>query len=293
MSDLYCTQPVIDAHVERLLGSEIHDLLAGNKAQEISVNANGRIFVDDGQGPMFAVEGQLTPGAIETAVRMLAAVNGIWLAPDAPFLNTVLACGARFSAALPPVADGSQFSIRTHVRIQRPLTAWMTDRQAEWLKTQIAARKNIIVAGATNAGKTSMVNAMLNEVPDHERLVIIEDAAELQINKPNFIRRLADRDNREADMKRQVFEALRQRPDRIIVSEVRGAEARDMIEAMLTGHSGCFSTVHANSAAQTVSRLARLAECGEQTVREALHTILFLKREEDGRRHLAGVEELQ
>jgi len=287
---IYCPHPVIDAHIERLLGAEVHALLTGAKAQEISVNADGRIFIDDGRASMFLVDGRIEPGAIETAVRMLAAIYGIWLDADAPFLNTVLSCGARFSAALPPIADGPHFSIRTHVRIMRPLTAFMSDDQAAWLKEQIAARKNMIAAGGTNTGKTTLINAIVNEVPDHERLVVIEDATELQIHKPNVIRRLA---NSKADMKKQVFETLRQRPDRIIVSEVRGPEAWDMLDAMRTGHSGCLSTVHANSAAQAITRLAGLANCGQDIVREAIHTVLFLKREKDGHRHLAGVEELQ
>src|SRR6516225_11414912 len=94
---IYCPHPVIDAHIERLLGAEVHALLTGAKAQEISVNADGRIFIDDGRASMFLVDGRIEPGAIETAVRMLAAIYGIWLDADAPFLNTVLSCGARFS----------------------------------------------------------------------------------------------------------------------------------------------------------------------------------------------------
>jgi type IV secretion system protein TrbB len=288
--NLYCTHPIIDQHVGRLLGPMVAELLAGSKAQEISVNADGRIFLDDGQGPMYLIDGHVSPGAIETAVRMLAAANGIWLDAEAPFLNTVLNCCARFSAALPPVADGPQFSIRTHVRIFRPLTVFMTEEQAAWLKQHIAARKNIIVAGGTNTGKTTLLNAIIIEIPTEERLAIIEDAAELQIAPDrHFIRRLA---NSKADMKKHVFEILRQRPDRIIVSEVRGAEAYDMLDAMRTGHSGCLSTVHANSAAQALTRLAGLAGCSQEIVREAVNTILFLERDENGRRQLTQIEEL-
>jgi type IV secretion system protein VirB11 len=222
---------------------------------------------------------------------MIAAVNGIWLDADAPFLNTVLLCGARFSAALPPIADGAQFSIRTHIRILRALTAFMDERQAVWVKNQMSRRRNIIVAGGTNTGKTTLVNALINEgIPDYnERIAVIEDAAELQIDeRRNFIRRLA---NSKADMKRHVFEILRTRPDRIIVSEVRGPEAFDMVDAMRTGHSGCLSTVHANSAAQAITRIAGLAGVSREIVHEGIQTVLFLERRNDGQRRLAGIEE--
>ncbi len=289
--NLYTNNLPIDRYVERLLGHDVARLLQDGKTQEISVNADGRIHVDDGHGPMFLVDGIVKPAAIETAVRMLAAVNNVWIDPDAPFLNCVLLCGARFSAALPPVADGPQFSIRTHIRILRPLTAFMDDSQAAWIKEQVHKRKNMIAAGGTNTGKTTMLNSIILEIPDTERLAVIEDAAELQIDgRRNLIRRLA---SSKADMKRHVFEILRARPDRIIVSEVRGPEAYDMIDAMRTGHSGCLSTVHANSAVQAISRLAGLAGCTQDIIREAIHTVLFLERDDDGRRRLTQIEELQ
>jgi Flp pilus assembly CpaF family ATPase len=292
LRNLYSNIPIIEQHVDRLLGTEIHALLTNAVAQEISVNPDGRIWMDDGNSlEMLPVEGYVEPGAIETALRLIAAVTGVWIDLAAPFVNTTLVCGARISGALPPVSkDGPQLSIRTHVRILRPLTAFMTEEQAQWLKLQIAERKNIIVAGGTNTGKTTLVNSMVNVIPDRERLVIIEDAAELQIDKPNIIRRLA---TEKADMKRHVRETLRQRPDRIIVSEVRGAEAWDMLDAMRTGHSGCMSTVHANSAAQALTRLAGLAGCDLQMVREAIQLVLFLERGKDGRRYLAGSEQLE
>lgn len=287
--NLYVQDQLIDAHVNRLLGPAVAAQLAGGVAQEISVNGDGRIWIDDGGAEMFQIEGKLAPGAIETAVRMVASVNRIWLNADAPFVNTVLSCGARFSAALPPVADGPQLSIRTHARIIRALTDFMTEDQAEEVRSWIAARKNMIIAGGTSSGKTTLLNAIVNCVPDHERLVIVEDAAELQIHKPNVVRRLA---TEEAPLREHVKQALRARPDRIIVGETRGPECFDMLDAMRTGHSGCLSTVHANSAAQALSRLQTLAGCDASMVREAVNVVLFLHRGSDGRRHLAGVEHI-
>jgi Flp pilus assembly CpaF family ATPase len=147
------------------------------------------------------------------------------------------------------------------------------------------------VAGGTNTGKPTLLNAIIKHIPPHERLTVIEDAAELQLPPGrNVIRRQA---NAKADMKRHLVEILRQRPDRIIVSEVRGPEAYDMIDAMRTGHSGCLSTVHANSAAQALSRLQGLAGCSRAIIREAVNTVLFVQRDQDGRRWLSQVEELK
>src|ERR1700728_1705104 len=254
---LFCKLKAVDAACRRLLGEHLTRLLS-EPIQELSGNfQDGRMrwFVDDGVGSMREVSANVTPRAIEAMVRLLATVNGVALDFRAPFLNCVLACGARFSAALSPVADGVQVSFRTHVRILRSLLAFMAEERAAWLKAQIVARKNILVAGGTNTGKTTLLNSMIADIPIHERLAVIEDAAELPVRAGNVIRRIAtDR----ADLKRHVKEILRMRPDRIIIGEVRGPESWDMIDAMRTGHSGGLSTIHANSAEQALTRLAGL-----------------------------------
>ena len=114
----------------------------------------------------------------------------------------------------------------------------------------------------SNTGKTTLVNALLNLIPLSERLLIIEDAGEIQARAGNVVRRFATNG---ADLKRHVFESLRDRPDRIIIGEVRGSEARDMLEAAATGHAGGLSTIHANSCDEALTRLARLA------MRSAIH----------------------
>jgi Flp pilus assembly CpaF family ATPase len=290
--NLYSTNPTIDGHVDRLLGPKIARLLREGKVQEISVNADGRIRIDDGGPWEYLVDAESIPPAFaETAIRMIASVNNIWIDPDAPFVDTVLACGARFSASQPPIADGVQFTIRTHARIFRPLTAFMTAEQANWTRQQITQRKNIIAAGGTNTGKTTLLNSMIAEISDHERLGIIEDVTELQIPEGrNAIRRLT---SSKVTMKQHVRAMLRQRPDRIIVSEVRGEEAFDMVQAMLTGHSGCLSTVHANSAEEALDKIADYANYPLNRVRTAINTVLHLRREEDGSRGLGSIWESQ
>jgi type IV secretion system protein TrbB len=289
---LYVPQPVINQHIHRLLGETMARLLREGQVQEISVNADGKIRIDDGAPWEYLVDAAPIPAAFaETAIRLIAAVNNIWIDPDAPFVDTVLACGARFSASQPPIADGVQFTIRTHARICRPLTAFMTPEQADWTRQQIAQRKNIIVAGGTNTGKTTLVNSMIAEIPECERLGVIEDVTELQIPAGrNVIRRLT---SPKVTMKQHVRAMLRQRPDRIIVSEVRGEEAFDMVQAMLTGHSGCLSTVHANSAEEALTKIADYASYPLNRVQMAINTVLHLRREADGSRKLSTIWESQ
>jgi len=291
VTPLFCQPPAIETACCRLLGEHLTRLLS-EPIQELSGNfQDGRMrwFVDDGAGPMREVAANVSPRAIEAIVRLLATVNGVPLDSQAPFLNCVLACGARFSAALSPVANGVQVSFRTHFRILRSLLAFMAEERAAWLKRQILARKNILVAGGTNTGKTTLLNSMIAEIPIQERLAVIEDAAELQVREGNVIRRTAtDR----ADMKRHVKEILRMRPDRIIIGEVRGPESWDMIDAMRTGHSGGLSTIHANSAEQALSRLAGLARCTEDVIREGINMVLFIQRSSNGRRQVTEVKEV-
>jgi Flp pilus assembly CpaF family ATPase len=288
--NLYCTDPIIDHHVERLLGKTVAALLREGKVQEISVNGDGRIRIDDGAPWEYLVDAEPIPAAfVETAIRMIAAVNNIWIDPEAPFVDTALACGARFSAAQPPISDGVQYSIRTHARIFRALTAFMNSEQADWTRRLINDRKNIIVAGGTNTGKTTLLNSMIAEISERERLGIIEDVTELQIPEGrNAIRRLT---SAKVTMKQHVRAMLRQRPDRIIVSEVRGEEAFDMVQAMLTGQSGCLSTVHANSAEEALNKISDYANYPLNRVCMAINTVLHLRREDDGSRRLSTIWE--
>jgi type IV secretion system protein VirB11 len=291
---LYCANPVINTEVERLLGPTVAEFLRDRRVQEISANHEsveaGVVFVDYGDGPMHATGIVIRPGAIKAVTRMLATVNGKSLDPLAPFLTCVLACGARIHAVLPPATDGPSMSIRTHQRVIRALTDFATAEQVHFLKAAILAGKNIIVSGATNSGKTTLLNALIALIPVAERLAVVEDEPELQVRKGNVIRRHA---TSHADMKRHVFEVLCDRPDRIIVGEVRGPEAFDMLDAFRTGHSGGFATVHASSAAEALERLADLAKCGERLVRQAIDIVLFIQRMPDGHRAVTQIKEIE
>ena len=278
---------------------EIEKLLAG-EPQEVSANydrATGRcpLFMDTGSGPMQRAGVALDARRVEAAIRFLAAANGKAIDPNAPFLNLVLPNGARFSACLPPVSDGPTFSIRLHWRAVRPLAEFI---EAPWqldvIDAAIRRRDNIAAIGGTSAGKTTLLNALIARVlelfPD-ERLGIIEDEPELRIDANNAIRRIA---RGAADMRRHVREMLRMRPDRIIVGEVRGGEALDLLKACNTGHSGGFTTIHANSARAALLRLESLTEeagvpANPRLIAESVNLLIFISRRPDGARRIAEI----
>jgi type IV secretion system protein TrbB len=291
---MFCADAALDAAVRRILGPAVTGQLGNPAIQELSANYDPaaqacRLFVDDGGGPMRALEVALQPAAIIAATRILATLDGQSLRPDAAFLNCVLANGFRYHGAYGAVTDGPSFSIRAHARLLRPLADFMTAAQARYIQNAILSRKTVLIAGATNSGKTTMVNALINLIPLPERLLILEDAGEIQPRPGNVVRRFATRG---ADLKRHVFESLRDRPDRIIVGEVRGPEARDMLEAAATGHAGGLSTIHANSCGEALTRLARLAQCDQQFIGEAIDLVVFIERMPDGRRVVTEIKEI-
>ena len=292
--DDVCADAALDAVLRRIYGPAVVAQLDDPATQELSANydsanATCRLFVDDGGGPMRPLEAVLLPAAIIAGTRILATLDGQSLQPAAAFLNCVLANGFRYHAALPPVTDGPSFSVRAHARMVRRLADFMTETQADYIQNAIQRGWTMLIAGGSNTGKTTLVNALLNLIPLSERLLIIEDAGEIQARAGNVVRRFATNG---ADLKRHVFESLRDRPDRIIIGEVRGSEARDMLEAAATGHAGGFSTIHANSCDEALTRLARLAQCDQQFIREAIDVVVFIERMPDGRRAVTEIKEV-
>jgi P-type conjugative transfer ATPase TrbB len=241
---------------------------------------------------MRALGAALPAQQAEAGIRLLAASAGKAIERDAPFVNLILPNGARFSAGLPPASDGPTFSIRLHWRAVRPLEDFIA---APWqlpvIDDAIRRRFNIVTIGATGAGKTTLLNALiahLLKASPEERLGIIEDEPELQISANNAIRRLA---RGRADLRRHVREMLRMRPDRIIVGEVRGAEALDLLKAFNTGHSGGFTTIHANNARAALLRLESLIEeagvpPSQRLIAESVDLLIFISRRPDGARRI-------
>ncbi len=228
-----------------------------------------------------------------------------------PIVEARLKDGSRVSAVLPPIAlNGPILTIRKFP--EKPLTinelinmGSLTHEAAGLLEKLVKAKYNIFVCGGTGSGKTTFLNALSNFIPGHERIVTIEDSAELQITSVNNVVRLETRNPNtegkgEITIRELIKTSLRMRPDRIIVGEVRGAEALDMLQAMNTGHDGSLSTGHANSAVDMLSRLETMVLCASampleairQQIASAIDIIIYLGRMRDMTRKVLEISEV-
>jgi pilus assembly protein CpaF len=207
------------------------------------------------------------------ALRGIAQYAGRALDPERPILEARLPDGSRIEAVLPPAApDGPIVSIRRFSRSSLTIddlitTGSLTRRGAELLATLVRGRQNLLVSGGTGSGKTSLLNVAASFIPVDQRVVVIEDARELCLPHEHVVQleaRPADARGRGAVSVRQLFAAsLRLRPDRIVVGEIRGPEALDLVQAMTSGHGGCLSTIHATSPRDALGRLETLALMNE------------------------------
>ncbi len=222
-----------------------------------------------------------------------------------------LADGSRVNVVIPPLAlDGPTVSIR-RFGAQRPDAEELVARgtlsgaQCERLATAVRERRSILVSGGTGSGKTTLLNALSSFIDPAERVVTIEDAAELRLQQPHVVRlesRPAGVEGRgEVTVRDLLRNALRMRPDRIVIGEVRGPEALDLLTALNTGHDGALSTVHANSPADALNRLQTLALMAGlglphaavvEQVRRGIQMVVQMERREDGSRRVSAVEEV-
>ncbi len=230
---------------------------------------------------------------------------------SSPMVDARLADGSRVNAIIPPLAlDGPVLSIRRFGR--DPITAHnmienrtLTDPMLEVLSSMVKGRMNILISGGTGAGKTTLLNVLSGFIPQYERVVTIEDAAELQLKQEHIVRletRPPNIEGKGAVRQRQlVINSLRMRPDRIIVGEVRGEEAFDMLQAMNTGHEGSLTTVHANSSRDALARLESMFSMANlniperairQQISSAIHIVVQIARLPDGTRKVISISEL-
>jgi len=241
----------------------IQHLILDPDISEIMVNGPEQIFIEKA-GYLQAVPGvKLTPESLIVAVKNIARRLGDDISEAKPILDSRLPDGSRVAAVIPPCSIyGVALTIRkfsSHRFRMKELVeiGTMTAKLAEQLAECVLQRKNILVCGGTSSGKTTVANALTDFIPNDERIVLIEDTAEIQIQKDNVLRFEARREQNglPAVTIRDLLRAtLRHRPDRIILGEIRGGEAFDLLQLLNTGHSGTISTVHANSAAQGISR---------------------------------------
>ena len=287
------------AMLRTAFGAEIGAALADPHVIEVMVNPDGRLRLDRLGAGRCDTGASLEPAQVERIIRLVAShvrteVNGSApiVSAELPPLGEGLA-GERFEGLLPPVSSGPCFSIRKPAARIYTLADYVNDGimdalVARALSLAVVERRNILVAGGTSSGKTTLANALLAELaPRDERVILIEDTRELQCAAPDTVA-LRTRPG-VASMADLVRSTLRLRPDRIIVGEVRGPEALDMLKAWNTGHPGGIATVHANSAASALYRLEQLIQEAVVTVprrliAEAIDLIVFISGRGTARR---------
>lgn len=244
-------------------------------------------------------------------IQKIASGVGRRIDESSPMVDARLADGSRVNAIIPPLAlDGPVLSIRKFAADPLKVADLehfrsLTPAMSEFIRAAVQARTNIIISGGTGSGKTTLLNVVSGFIPADERIITIEDSAELQLQQPHIVRLETRPPNIEGKgeirQRQLVRNALRMRPDRIIVGEVRGDEALDMLQAMNTGHDGSLSTIHANSARDALTRLEHMvgmsgvpipAEVVRQQIAAAIHLVIQTERLPDGRRVVSSIQEL-
>ena len=301
---------VVDSIASELRGAgPLQELLQLPGVTDVLVNAPDQVFIDRGGGLEHVEVRFRDEGAVRALAQRLAAAAGRRLDDSSPYVDARLRDGVRFHAVLAPIStDGTCLSLRI------PRSSGFTIDElhaigtcdavgAQWLRALVASRMSFVVSGGTGCGKTTLLSSLLSLVPPDQRLVLVEDSGELAPRHPHVVRLEARPPNLEGaglvSVRDLVRQALRMRPDRLVVGEVRGAEVVDLLAALNTGHEGGCGTVHANSAHDVPARLEALA-LAAGLGREALHAqvaagldvVVHLQRSHDGGRRLSTIAEL-
>ncbi|MDP9338255.1 MAG: CpaF family protein, partial [Acidobacteriota bacterium] len=289
----------------------LEPLLADPTISDILVNGHKRVYIER-RGMLEQTNVQFRDDTHLMAIidRIVSAI-GRRIDESSPMVDARLADGSRVNAIIPPLAvDGPALSIRRFGR--DPLQAEdllrnnsLTLPMMELLRGCVKARLNILVSGGTGAGKTTFLNVLSHNISDRERIVTIEDAAELQLHQEHVVRletRPPNIEGKGAVQQRQLMiNSLRMRPDRIIMGEVRGEEALDMLQAMNTGHDGSLTTIHANSPRDAISRLETMVAMSDLNIPErairnqiasAVDVVVQVSRLSDGTRKIISVAEI-
>jgi pilus assembly protein CpaF len=298
--------------LDELLGlGPLEPLLKDPTITDILVNGHARVFVER--------YGVLEPSPMRfkdekhllRIIQKIVSAIGRRIDESSPMVDARLADGSRVNAVVPPLAlDGSLLSIRKFARVpislERLIEIGSVPMQvAELLKAVVGSRRNVLISGGTGSGKTTLLNAMSAFIDERERIVTIEDSAELQLQQQHVVRLETRPPNiegkGEVTQRDLVKNALRMRPDRIILGEVRAGEAFDMLQAMNTGHEGSMTTVHANTPRDALSRVEQMigmsgidipARSARSQIASAIHVVVQVTRLADGRRKLSSVSEL-
>ncbi|MBR7181055.1 MAG: Flp pilus assembly complex ATPase component TadA [Kiritimatiellae bacterium] len=300
-----------DVFNEAMRLGPIEELLADDSVSEIMVNGPDRVYVER-SGRLQLSECQFSDDASVLAIiERIVAPLGRRIDESQPYVDARLKDGSRVNAIIPPLSlTGPTVTIRKFSKKAfEPedfirFGTW-THNAAEFMKLCVLLRKNIVVAGGTGSGKTTLLNLLSGYIPPSERIITVEDAAELKLRQPHVVRLEARPANIEGKgavtIRDLVRNCLRMRPDRIIVGECRGGEALDMLQAMNTGHDGSLTTVHANSPRDVISRLETMVlmsgmELPSKAIREqiasAVDIIIHESRLSDGSRKVVAISEV-
>lgn len=282
--------------LRRDLGDVIKKALDNPKTVDVMCNADGKIW-QECIGEKARCVGTITASRAESIIKTVAALHGKEIKKSTPLLEATLPVNdERFTAQLPPTVVKPTFNIRTKASKIFPLSSYvdnqiMTQAQFNVLSQAVAAHENILVVGSTGTGKTTLVNAIIDEMVEQEpseRIIIIEDTGEIQCSAENSVQYHATLG---IDMTQLIRTTLRMRPDRILVGEVRGPEALDLLDAWNTGHEGGIATLHANDALSGLIRLKSLVSRNpfapkdiEALIAEAVHCVVHIKRSPEGRK---------
>jgi pilus assembly protein CpaF len=271
---------------------------------EVIVNGRGDVWIERA-GALERVATMSSP-AVTTAIEHILRPIGRRIDRSNPIVDARLPDGSRVCAVIEPIAvDGPCLTIRRFALRALPLSAFATPDIAGLLETIVAARCNVLVSGATSSGKTTLLNALAALVPTTERIITLEDVAELRLPHPHVVRletRPATAEGTgEVTLSQLLRTALRLRPDRLVLGEVRGAEAVQLVQAMNTGHDGSMATVHANSAIDALARVCSLVlqevpgwplEAIHDHVRRSIDVVIHVGRSVDNQRRVVEVTEV-
>jgi pilus assembly protein CpaF len=287
------------------MSTGLEALFADPDVSEILLNGGGRAFVERG-GRLEPVTVDLDESGVRRVVERIIAPLGLRLDRSSPMVDARLPDGSRLHAVLPPVAiDGTCVAIRRFGGCRGLTDFGLGPVGIELLRWLIAAGWNLLLSGGTGAGKTTLLNVLAGEVPPRERIVTIEETAELSLGQPHVVRLEARPPNAEGaggvPVRALVRAALRLRPDRLIVGEVRGEEAFDLLQALNTGHCGSLCTIHANGPADALARLESLVllagvglpvDAIRAQIRSSIDAVVHVARGDDGGRTIESIAEL-
>ena len=312
--------PLSGTEKERICREVLHEvfglgplepLLQDQTISDILVNTHRQVYIE--RGGVLELTGVVFKDAahLRHIIDKIVSNVGRRVDESSPMCDARLDDGSRVNVVIPPLAiDGAIMSIRRFGRVpvgvdQLLATKALTPPMLELLKAAVKARLNLVISGGTGAGKTTLLNVLSSFIPERERIVTIEDSAELQLQQPHVARmecRPPNVEGKGAVRQRElVINALRMRPDRIVVGEVRGGEALDMLQAMNTGHDGSLTTIHANNPRDAIARLETMSLMAEinlpdrairQQICSAVSLIVQVARLSDGTRRITQISEV-